>query len=414
MLGIAAVLVGILAFLLARAAGELPNFNPDESRWISRAHYLADFTDPASPTWQDQYMTRGQPPLGSYAMGVGLLLQGRDLETNPPWDFAIPWEENIAAGNKPIAADLQAGRRLSAVLVAATSLVLMGVAATFVSPPWAVLAGLIYAVHPFNTYVGSLAMSDALFGFLIALAALAAARFATRPSWWRAMVLGALLGLGGATKLSPLVIAAGLSAGALLLLAGMRLRGEVREPQQRQAWQGVMIVLAALVTFVAVYPYLWSNPIAHTGNLFTFRMEEMAAQASDWPVMAVPNRAEALRRVGTNFTERYNLLGGIAAGLHQPAPLMLRAIEVALAGLGVMVMGVQALRAGPYSARFLVFAVLAGQAAVTILGMRSEFDRYHVPAALLGAVAMAIATEWLINLTGRWLSLRQPPHLARS
>jgi hypothetical protein len=39
--------------------------------------------------------------------------------------------------------------------------------------------------------------------------------------------------------------------------------------------------------------------------------------------------------------------------------------------------------------------VLGGQVIVTILGMRSEFDRYHVPMALFGAVAVAVALEWL-------------------
>jgi hypothetical protein len=39
--------------------------------------------------------------------------------------------------------------------------------------------------------------------------------------------------------------------------------------------------------------------------------------------------------------------------------------------------------------------VLGGQVLVTILGMRAEFDRYHVPMAVLGAVAAAVALEWL-------------------
>ena len=54
-----------------------------------------------------------------------------------------------------------------------------------------------------------------------------------------------------------------------------------------------------------------------------------------------------------------------------------------------------AVRDGPYSPRALALAVLGGQVLVTILGMRSEFDRYHVPMALLGAVAAAVALEWL-------------------
>ena len=76
---IAVLIVAVVAFALADAAARWPNFNPDESRWLSRAHYVAALADPFGPTWGDQYMTRGQPPLGSYAMGIGLLAQGRDL-----------------------------------------------------------------------------------------------------------------------------------------------------------------------------------------------------------------------------------------------------------------------------------------------------------------------------------------------
>jgi len=63
--------------------------------------------------------------------------------------------------------------------------------------------------------------------------------------------------------------------------------------------------------------------------------------------------------------------------------------------LGIILMAGMAIRDGPYSPRALTLAVLGGQVLVTILGMRSEFDRYHVPMALLGAVAAAVALEWL-------------------
>ena len=64
-----------------------------------------------------------------------------------------------------------------------------------------------------------------------------------------------------------------------------------------------------------------------------------------------------------------------------------------MVGFGVMAR--DALRAGLLSAQMLVLAVLGGQVIVTILGMRSEFDRYHLPAALLGAVAICIALHAL-------------------
>lgn len=391
-----ALLIALLAFALANAASATTGFNPDESRWISRAHYLADLRDPFGPTWDDQYMTRGQPPLGSYAMGAALLLQGRDLETNPPWDFSLPWEENIAVGNRPSPDDLAAGRRASAVLVALTSLTIIGITRVFVAMPWALLAGLLIAVHPFTTYIGSIAMADAIFGLLIALAALAAASLARRPGWPRAVLLGALLGLGGATKLSPLATALGLAlAGAALFAAALvRERPDVRQAR-RFATLGLLVLVTALALFVAVYPYLWLDPLGRTRILFEFRSIEMATQAADWPVMAVPTRLEALQRVALNFTERFNLIDAISDWVFgAPAPLPLRAAEFVVAATGIAVMTAGAIRAGLSSPRMLALAVLGGQVAVTILGMRSEFDRYHLPMALLGAVSATVMLEW--------------------
>jgi 4-amino-4-deoxy-L-arabinose transferase-like glycosyltransferase len=396
---VASALVAAMAWCLAFDAGLGSHFNPDESRWISRAHYLADFVNPGSPTWDDQYMTRGQPPLGSYAMGLGLLLQGRDLETNPPWDFALPWEVNVAIGNKPVPADLAAGRAASAVLVAVTSLVVIILAHAFVSPSWAIAAGALYAMHPFTAYIGSIAMADALFGLLIALAAWAAAALARRPSRLRGITLGALLGLGGATKLSPLAVAAGLTAAMVLVVVVWSLRDR-QAASDRRSWAvlGLAIGSAAILTFVAVYPYLWPDPVTRTQHLFAFRTEEMSAQASDWPVMAVPNRIEALRRTHANFFDRYNLSATVISRLGWGAASpWVRQIEIAVSGVGLCILTVRAARAGPFSPPALALAVLGGLVLVTILGMRSEFDRYHLPMALLGTVSAAATLDWVAS-----------------
>ena len=44
---LAVLAVAVLAFALADAAARWPNFNPDESRWLSRAHYVAALADPS-------------------------------------------------------------------------------------------------------------------------------------------------------------------------------------------------------------------------------------------------------------------------------------------------------------------------------------------------------------------------------
>lgn len=396
--------IAVVAFLLADAAAPRTPFNPDESRWLSRAHYLAALTDPFGPVWEDRYTTRGQPPLGSYLMGIGLLVQGQDLRTNPPWNFSITWEANGAVGNEPTDADLAAGRRTSAVLTAITSVLVVCVAQAFVSSIWALLAGLFFAVHPFTIYIGSLALSDALFALLIALAAAAAAAYATQPSAFRAAIVGTALGLGGATKLSPLVLAIGIGIVGCTcwLFASIIHRG----PSARVsafARGAAITAIAAIVTFVASYPYLWPDPIGRTMNLFAFRAEEMAQQASDWPEMAVPTRAEALRRVIVNFGERFNLSASLARTIGWAPPAALQYAELVIPLVGLAAMVVIVIRAGPFSAPFLIAVVLGGQVAITILGMRSEFDRYHVPMALLGAVAAGVGLSTLASLgRGPW------------
>jgi hypothetical protein len=284
------------------------------------------------------------------------------------------------------------------VLVALAAVALIGGARIYLTMPWAIAAGALFAIHPFTIYIGSLAMADALFGLLIALAAWAAAALACRPSWGRAVLVGVLLGLGGATKLSPLVVAAGLGAAGVLTFAVAMMRRHCFDRQEAAyAARGIVIGVAALLTFIASYPYLWPDPIDHTRHLFAFRVEEMTAQSSDWPVMAVPDRAEALRRVKVNFTERYNLSASVISLVGGTAGPLIRQVELVISVLGIILMTRFAIRDGPYSPRTLLLAVLGGQVLVTILGMRSEFDRYHVPMALLGAVAAVVTLEWLVR-----------------
>ncbi len=408
-----AAVVALVAFAAAVAHMPYAGFNPDESRWISRAHFLGDYFDPGSATWDDGYTTRGQPPLGSYVTGLGLLLQGRDLDTNGPWNFAWPgapgWQHNIDAGNMPDPADLAAARRTNAALVALTAAVVYAIGFGLTGRAGALAGSFAFAIHPFTGYIGSIATADALLGVLVALAALVAMRYARRPSWRGAILLGALLGLGGATKLSPLFVApplAGLGAALLIQRTACERRWTV--PRDRFS-RGLLIVpVVAAAVFVLAYPYLWRDPIAGTEHLFAFRVQEMSDQSADWPVMAVPSRTEALRRVGINFSDHYSIVGGLASAIGARLGVDWRPpeVELALALAGLVVFGGLAVARGPRSPTALALVVLGGQTAVTIAGMRSEFDRYHVPMMLLGAVAfgalVGASFPWLRSAGARW------------
>ena len=184
-------------------------------------------------------------------------------------------------------------------------------------------------------------------------------------------------------------------AGVLVFAVTTIRRRRIAPREAAYAARGVVVGIAALLAFIGSYPYLWSNPVAHTRHLLAFRVEEMAAQSTDWPIMAVPTRAEALRRVNLNFTERYNLTASAIFWLGGTTTHLIRQLEFLIPVLGIVLMAGRAIRDGPYSPRALVLAILGGQVLVTIFGMRSEFDRYHVPMAILGAVAAAVALEWL-------------------
>lgn len=380
-------------------------FNPDESRWIHRAHYLGALRDPFGPTWDDQYLTRGQPPLGSIMTGLGLVLQGRDLTTNGSWDFDYDAATNAELGNMPSTDDLQTARRTSAMLVALTVAAVYLIGTRVTNWLGGLIGALIFAVHPFSAYIGSLATSDALFGLLIALAGLAALRLAERPSWPRAIVLGILLGLGGATKLSPLLLAVPVACFGILLLVLAKREGQ-RSPL---GWHLLSVPITSALTFVAVYPYLWPDPIGRTLNLFRFRIVEMATQSSDWPVMAVPTRAEALARIGINFEERFSIPGGLEAIARNltGTELSLPRPELPLAIAGLLVLIALAIRHGLTSQPMVALGMLGGQVGITVMGMRSEFDRYHLPMAILAAVCISVLSGTLAMAVRRRVESRQ-------
>src|SRR5699024_7727472 len=74
------------------------DFHRDESRWIQRAEYLKEFGDPFGVYWDESTWAdgasldernrlRAQPPMGSYLIGIGYLLQGEPLPRIGYWNM---------------------------------------------------------------------------------------------------------------------------------------------------------------------------------------------------------------------------------------------------------------------------------------------------------------------------------------
>lgn len=411
------LLVCLIFFLtLWQNISEIPTtpIHPDESRWINRADFLGELAHPFGYFWHDQYILRVQPPMGSYWMGLALLLQGRDLTTNGPWNFNYGVDWNFDHGNMASTADRNAGRRANSVLGALTAVLIYFIGKRLTNRAGGLFAALFFAAHPLGRYLFSLATSDALLVFLLACATLAACRLAERPTWGRAVVFGIMLGLGGAAKLTPMLVSIPLAFVGVGFLLALRLRRDwlfrligtdPAQPdqlrrQRRFGWMLVAMPLLAFGTFVAVYPYLWREPITGTAHIISYRAEEMQSQGSIWTGLAVGSRTEALRRIGITLGTRYSttgrLLSKFAHGFGREWHPQGFDLEMSLIGAELLV--VLAIWRGLSSQAGLVAMVLFAEVSAIVLGMRADFERYHMPILFAFTICISVlaGTIWSV------------------
>ena len=365
-------------------------FHRDEARWIHRARFVEQLANPVGPYWQERDLLRGQPPVGSYLMGIGLMAQGRDLATNGLWNFNFGERWNRRHGRMPSMADLVAARRTNAFVGALIAATIFGIGRRLSGRLAGIVAALMLIFHPLSIYLSSLAGSDAVLTLLVALATLAAITLADRPTWGRSLLLGALLGLGGAAKLSPLLLAVPLGGlGLLLAWAGWRRRDGVATAL---GWRLLPLPIVAVATFIASYPYLWPDPVRRSVLLFTFRAREMASQGQIWDDLNVTSRADALSRVGRWLGEEFSTTGSLASWVAGRLGLAWEpaGIDLLLALAGGLVLAATTLRGGWRSRHLLAVVVLGGQVAAIVLGMRADFERYLYPVVLAEMLGVGI------------------------
>lgn len=412
-------MVGIVLFALAcwqfLGLVDDTDFHRDEARWAHRAEYVRELARPLGSYWDEsrwlalggtldeRYRLRNQPPFGSYVMGLGLLAQGRDLDVNGFWNMDHDDAWNDSFGNMPDPADLEAARRTTAVVSALTVLAVYVIARRLTNPIGGIVAALFMMFNPLVELYAAFAGSDMLLVLMVALATIAAYRLADRPSWPRAILLGGLLGLGGATKLSPLVVAALFAiVGALgVFLAARGLRSPWGRVSVRYGVQLVSLPAVAVFTFVAVYPYLWRAPFDHSMALFEYRKLGMDIQGSIWSHIAVNTPGEALERVVKRLGDDFPVVGRLRLPSGPGLPLGFGSVEVWIAVIGLVLFVAIAIKRGPWSGHALAFAVLGGQAVVTIVGLRADWARYHLPIVLLAAVCIGVVAGELWAVLGR-------------
>ena len=390
-----AALVFVVALWVNLSAVSMTEFHRDEARWVYRARFFCELRNPTGEYWRESELMLGQPPLGSYLMGLGLTLQGRDLDTNGFYNFHFGREWNWRHGNMPDESDLAAARRTNSVIGALTAATVYLIARGLLNPVAGIAAVVLLVPHPLAIYLFSLAGSDALVTLLVALAALVAMTLAERPTWPRAIMLGVLLGLGGSAKLSPLAVAIPIAAaGAVLIFQGWRGSGSIARHDNALGWRLLVQPAIAAATFIASYPYLWSDPIRRTLTIFEFRAIEMYNQGIIWSELNVNGPIDALRRVGNwlgsmdsvtgQFFEAVTALFGV--------PWKPIGLDLVLAAIGALILLVLAVQRGLGSRWAMAALVLGGQVALVIIGMRADFSRYLLPVLMVNAVCGGLLT----------------------
>lgn len=386
-------------------------FHRDEARWIHRARFLEQALHPLSAYWMDQDLTQGQPPVGSYVTGLGLVLQGRGVETNELWSFHFSEAWNIRHGRMPTPEDHAAARQTNAVIGALIVVGVYFIGQQLSNRVAGIVGALLLIPHPLAIYLSSLAGSDALLGLLIVWAALAAIALAQRPSWWWAALLGILLGLGGATKLSPLLIALPLAALGVVLIAGAtRLAGPEAKRVAAVGWRLLPQPAIAFATFIFIYPYLWPDPIGRTIALFAYRSQEMESQGRIWSELDVPNSATAIARIGywlgdrdSTSTEVASVVANWFGAAWRPG-----GIDPLFAILGALVLTYLVIQRGLASPQALAAVILGAQVAAVVVGMRADFQRYLLPVLIVAAICSGLFAGQAWQAVRAWAAARRP------
>lgn len=392
-------LVFVVALWVNVSAVSTTEFHRDEARWVHRARFLGELRDPTGQYWRESELMLGQPPLGSYLMGLGLTLQGRDLDTNGFYNFHFGQDWNRRHGNMPDESDLAAARRTNSVVGALIAATVYLIARGLSNPVAGIVAAALLIPHPLSIYLSSLAGSDGLVTLLVALAALMAMALANRPTWPRAILLGVLLGLGGSAKLSPLALAFPLAAaGIVLIVHAWRETGPSARHDGALGWRLLVQPALAAATFIVSYPYLWSDPLRRTLALFEFRAAEMHNQGEIWSELRVHGPIDALGRIGY-------WLGAVDSVTGQAIDAVVRlfgaswkpmGFDLVLAIIGAVILLLLAIQRGLGSRWAMAALVLGGQVALVVLGMRADFSRYLLPVLIATAVCggLVAGTVW--------------------
>ncbi len=353
---------------------------------------------------------------------IGLLwaASGRTAEGLPNiYAWAMPLEWNTAAGNVPDVASLHLARWTSAALTALAVVPIFMLGWHLRLRALAYPSALLYALHPVILLNGRRAMMEGsliffslfsmywLVALIVAEHSANARGFMVRlPPLVRYAVLGILIGLTVASKHTGVIVAGAVLTAALVT-------GIVRHKPIRPLRPLMWVSLAGLIgvlTWFALSPHFWGDPLGTLRAMLAARTELIALQTTDTtlayqsfgeriaailtqPFLSAPQYFEAPTWAGILDEQITTYQNAATNGWDWGVPIGLGL--TALAALGLVTLIYEALRRNLIAWAILLWAVSAVLAAAIV---PMNWQRYYLPLLL---VAIILAAEGIGRLLVR-------------
>ena len=281
-------------------------FFGDESFWVVSSVRFDKFIsgDFDSPVWTDDPIIIFEVrPMPSYFSGISQRLGGISAESLPPyWDWGLSEDENIALGATPNDEVLWWSRLPMAVLSAFS----LFFTAIFLAKHHSRLAAYLFTLVSLNGYFLlnlRRAMSEASFLFFVVLVMYASYRLMisarsrdmNKSIQW-ALIAGFFSGLAGQSKLTGLVCVGIAVLGAVLVIVPHPKQWLTILKQRMLLIIVFVVTFAALTTFIASYPFYYTDTVDRIWETFYARDQIVIYQLATYPDELIPpgNRSTIL------------------------------------------------------------------------------------------------------------------------
>ncbi len=234
---------------------------------------------PANPAEQELRLLNGT--VTRYLIGLAWHSQGLTVDdVNEQWDWGADWNYNQTTGHVPTPELLLIARWSSAIVLAASVVVVFALGQNVGGNWTAYLASLYYALNPAVLLNGRRAMMESPFLFFSLLTVLATVLLLRKPTWPRALLLGLAAGLALVSKHTALFTVAVMFGGILLYLVYQSVRSKDESNPVDHILLPFLVIAVAITigVFLLLNPAWWDDPIGRAQKVLELREELLAGQ----------------------------------------------------------------------------------------------------------------------------------------